>query len=70
VASRYQAWLIKRPKRGGIAVTCNDDIGVASGEVVAFVDADCEVNEDWFDLLASHFADNMIAGIGGVILTK
>jgi glycosyltransferase involved in cell wall biosynthesis len=70
VASRYPAWLIERPKRGGIAVARNDGIGVASGEIVAFVDADCEVNKDWLDLLTSHFTDNMIAGIGGVTLTK
>jgi glycosyltransferase involved in cell wall biosynthesis len=70
VASRYSVRLIKRSKRGGIAAARNDGIGIAHGDVVAFVDADCEVNKDWLDLLTSHFTDDRIAGVGGIILTK
>jgi glycosyltransferase involved in cell wall biosynthesis len=70
VASRYPVKLVRRAKRGGIALARNDGIAEATGEVVAFVDADCTVRSDWLDLLTSHFTDNMIAGTGGVILTK
>lgn len=68
--SDHHTTLVKRTSRGGIAAARNSGIQVARGEIVAFVDADCTVEDNWLDLLTSHYGDEKVAGVGGIIRTK
>jgi glycosyltransferase involved in cell wall biosynthesis len=70
VASRYPAKLIRRAFKGGISIARNEGLMQAQGEIVAFVDADCEVSLDWLTRLVPHYADQNVAGAGGVIGTR
>ncbi|MCJ7768188.1 glycosyltransferase family 2 protein [Candidatus Bathyarchaeota archaeon] len=70
VASRYATQVITRRSRGGIAAARNNGLQVVRGEIVAFVDADCVVDESWLHMLLSHYRDSKIAGVGGVIGTR
>ena len=67
VAARYPVHVIRRLSRGGIAAARNDGTKAAFGRIIAFVDADCIVDVNWLDLLTSHFVDDSIGGVGGII---
>lgn len=70
VASKYPVRIIERKSRGGAANARNDGLKEAKGEIVAFVDADCTVDKGWLNFLVSHYTDDNVAGVGGVIFTK
>jgi glycosyltransferase involved in cell wall biosynthesis len=70
VASSYPVKLVRREFRGGTSVARNEGLKDAQGEIVAFVDADCEVNADWLTLLMSHYTDQNVVGAGGIIGTR
>lgn len=56
-------------KKKGIVFAKNLGIKKASGEFIAFTDADCIVSKDWLKELISCFKDNSIASAGGPNLT-
>jgi glycosyltransferase involved in cell wall biosynthesis len=52
-------------KQGGtIASVRNFGASVASGQILAFVDADCTVAKDWLSKALSHFADPQVGAVG------
>ncbi|MEW6295030.1 MAG: glycosyltransferase [Candidatus Diapherotrites archaeon] len=56
-------------KRKGIVFAKNLGIKKASGDFIAFTDADCVASKDWLKELISCFKDNSIASVGGPNLT-
>lgn len=53
----------------GRAADCNVGIAEAEGEIVAFTDDDCVVDERWLERLVSCFADPRVGIAGGPDLT-
>ena len=49
----------------GLSVARNTGIAAATGEIVAFTDADCRADEDWLYYLTGDLLDSKFAGIGG-----
>ncbi|MBL9135974.1 MAG: glycosyltransferase [Verrucomicrobiales bacterium] len=49
----------------GLSRARNLGIRAATGEIIAFTDADCRVDPDWLRFLVSGLLDSPIAGIGG-----
>ena len=43
---------------------------MATGEIVAFVDGDCTVDQDWLRYLTSDYTEEEIAGVGGLVCTR
>jgi mycofactocin glycosyltransferase len=61
VTARHGARLIRRDLNGGPGAARNTGLAVATSELVAFVDSDCEPSPDWIGRLAGHFADPLVA---------
>jgi GT2 family glycosyltransferase len=55
----------KHPKNLGLSTARNTGIAAATGEIVAFTDADCRADEDWLLYLVGTLLDNSFAGVGG-----
>jgi GT2 family glycosyltransferase len=54
----------------GAAAARNAGLRAASGEVVAFTDADCTVHPDWLDHLVAPLANHQVGIAGGMILAR
>ncbi len=52
-------------KNLGLSVARNTGIAAATGEILAFTDADCRADEDWLYYLVGDLLDSEFAGIGG-----
>lgn len=57
--------LIKHAQNLGLSVARNSGIEAATGEIVAFTDADCRADEDWLYYLVGDLLDSEFTGIGG-----
>jgi glycosyltransferase involved in cell wall biosynthesis len=60
-------YYVHEEKRGSYFAR-NCGLQVASGEIVAFIDADCVADAAWLRNLVSHFDEEDVGGIGGKIL--
>jgi mycofactocin system glycosyltransferase len=60
--------LLHRGSQGGPAAARNDGWSAASTPLVAFVDANCEPEPGWLDILLPHFADPQVAAVAPRIL--
>ena len=62
---------ILNEEKQGAAAARNKGIKEASHEVLAFTDADCEVDRDWLKKMVGVLAENKnISAVGGKILSK
>ena len=55
----------RHEKNLGLSVARNTGIAAATGEIVAFTDADCRADEDWLYYLVGDLLDGEFTGIGG-----
>lgn len=55
----------RHPRNLGLSIARNTGISAATGEIVAFTDADCRVDEDWLYYLVGDLLNSDFAGIGG-----
>jgi GT2 family glycosyltransferase len=69
IASKYAIKLLHQGQNKGAAAAKNIGLVQASGEIVAFVDSDCIVEENYFAELISALNEAKIAvgGVGGII---
>ena len=56
---------VRHPANLGLGVARNSGIAAATGEIVAFTDADCRADEDWLYYLVGDLLNSDFAGIGG-----
>jgi glycosyltransferase involved in cell wall biosynthesis len=64
-AEHPRARNIRHETNLGLSVARNTGIAAATGEIVAFTDADCRPDEDWLHYLVGDLLDGGFAGIGG-----
>ena len=60
--------LLRRRYRGGPAAARNDGCRATDARFIAFVDANCEPEPGWLDVLLPHFADPQVAAVAPRIL--
>ena len=65
IASLYPNVRYVRQPHHGLSVARNSGIASATGEVIAFTDADCRADEDWLYCLVGGLVNDQFAGIGG-----
>lgn len=56
---------IRHDKNAGLSAARNTGIAAATGEIVAFTDADCRVDQDWLHFLVGTLDHSDFAGVGG-----
>ena len=64
IASRYPFKIITVPN-GGLSAARNLGLYAATGEIVAYTDADTRVDVDWLSHIAQVFVQRDVAGVGG-----
>ena len=65
VARSFESVRYVHQENLGLSVARNTGIATAKGEVIAFTDDDCRVDEDWLHFLVSDLLRNEFQGIGG-----
>src|SRR5438067_2119395 len=63
VCSPHGATLVRRAVPGGPGAARNCGWRATAGELVAFVDANCEPDPGWLDRVLRHFADPQVAAV-------
>jgi mycofactocin system glycosyltransferase len=61
VVAAHGARYVRRPVRGGPAAARNEGARMSTGDVLAFIDSDCEPRAGWLSKLLPHFADPQVA---------
>jgi GT2 family glycosyltransferase len=56
---------LRHEKNLGLSAARNTGIAAATGEIIAFTDADCRADEDWLYYLVGSLLDSEFAGMGG-----
>jgi GT2 family glycosyltransferase len=64
IASRYPFRMISVPN-GGLSAARNLGLHAATGEIVAYTDADARVDPHWLSHLVQPFIESDVAGVGG-----
>ncbi len=66
IAAQYPnvRW-IRHERNRGLSAARNSGIAAARGEIVAFTDDDCRVDEDWLHHLVGELIESGFAGVGG-----
>jgi len=67
VISRYPVRMVIEQKRGAY-IARNTGLRMAAGEIIAFTDSDCIVEEDWLKTLVRNYIDQRVGGVGGHLL--
>ncbi|MFN8643255.1 MAG: glycosyltransferase [Candidatus Binatia bacterium] len=65
IARRYPDVRLIQHENRGLSAARNTGIAAATGELVAFTDADCVVDPDWLTYLANSFTNPDVAAVGG-----
>ena len=56
---------VRHAKNAGLSVARNTGIVASTGEIIAFTDSDCRVDEDWLYYLVSELLSREFAAMGG-----
>lgn len=64
IAQRFAVKIISVPN-GGLSAARNLGLHAASGEIVAYTDADTRVDRDWLSHLVQPLMEHAFAGVGG-----
>jgi GT2 family glycosyltransferase len=69
IISQFKVKLICQTKNKGAAAAKNVGLGQAAGEIIAFIDSDCIIQESYFTDLIQVLDDTKLSvgGVGGVI---
>jgi len=70
VARRHGARLEVRYRNGGPAAARNDGLALVATALVAFVDADVEVDERWLETSLAHFDDENVGAVAPRVLSN
>lgn len=58
IASAFPQVRVVREERKGLTVARQSGFDATTGELVAFIDADCRIDRQWFPAVESHFAQH------------
>jgi len=67
VIQRFNVKYVREDRKGSYSAR-NKGLEIASGDVAAFIDADCVADPHWLSKLLEGFTDPLVGGIGGRIL--
>jgi len=67
VIQRFNVKYVREDRKGSYSAR-NKGLEIASGDVAAFIDADCVADPNWLSELLEGFTDSLVGGIGGRIL--
>lgn len=66
IAAQYpQVRRLRHERNRGLSASRNTGIAAARGEIVAFTDDDCRVDEDWLHHLVAELTESDFVGVGG-----
>lgn len=69
IAAEFPLVRYHRQDNRGLSVARNVGAELAQGEIVAYTDDDCEVDEDWLRYLVRAMQDQQVVAIGGPNIT-
>lgn len=69
IARDYPSVIYHRQKNHGLSVARNVGARLAQGEIVAYTDSDCVVDEHWLRYLVDAMQDQRVEAIGGPNIT-
>lgn len=55
-------------KRRGRGLARNVGIAHSQGEIIAFIDADCEASKDWLSLHVASHREELVGAVGGAVI--
>ena len=64
-AGRAQVRSLRHERNLGLSAARNTGLSAATGEIIAFTDADCRADEDWLYYLVSDLVSGEFAAMGG-----
>lgn len=67
IIQRFNVKYVRENRKGSYSAR-NKGLEIASGDVAAFIDADCVADPHWLSELLKGFEDSDVGGIGGRIL--
>ena len=67
VIQRFNVTYVREDRKGSYSAR-NKGLEIASGDVAAFIDADCVADPHWLGELLKGFEDSKVGGVGGRIL--
>ncbi|MDA0328816.1 MAG: glycosyltransferase [Gemmatimonadetes bacterium] len=65
IASRYPGVRVINVENGGLSAARNTGLAAATGEIVAYTDADVRVDPDWLTYLVQPLLTSDVVGVGG-----
>ena len=68
IARRHASFRVIDLRHGGLSVARNAGLAAATGEIVAYTDADVRVDPDWLTYLVQPFLNSDVVAAGGLSL--
>ncbi len=67
IAKGFDVWVFKRP---GLSVAALRNLGakLSKGDIIAYVDADCIISDDWLETATRHFNSPEVGAVGSPTL--